>query len=121
MEALMQKHKSYYGHQDNILWQHHPFLSNVKIKRFFSAKEQLGITYCLASVAKGHKIDVHVHENSDDYLFILEGTGKMFIEDAGVIDIYPGVFVRVPNGLKHSIEDVYADLIYLDIFHPESF
>jgi quercetin dioxygenase-like cupin family protein len=121
MEVLMQKQKSSYIYQDDILWQKHPFLSTVKIKRFISSKDKLGITYFLATVAKGKKIDIHIHDNSDDYLFILEGKGEMFIEDTGVIDLYPGVFVRVPKGFKHGIGEVYEDLLYLDIFHPEAF
>ena len=108
-------------HIDNIPWERHPFLRDVRIKRIISCVDGLGLTYCLASVEKGQQIRTHVHKDSEDYLFIIEGKGRMFLEHVGEFDLNSGVFVRVAKGKKHGIVRVDESLLFIDIFHPEAY
>ncbi len=118
----MPAHGIKYGNVDHIPWEPHPVLPGVKVKKIYTAEDNIGISSFLACIEKGHRTDIHIHENSDDILYVLEGTGKMFLEDMGEIDLKPGSYVRAPKGIEHGIVEVGdQDLILLEIFHPEFF
>ena len=105
---------------DDVLWEQHPFL-DVKIKKLVSReKDGADVTIFLAKLSKGQEIQDHVHEDSDDVLFPLEGKGKIYIEGSGEFELFPGVLVRVPRNTMHR---VYAeeDLLYFDVFAPPMF
>ena len=118
----MQIHGIKYGTFDSIPWEPHPFLPGVKIKQIYTLEDNIGITSCLACIEKGHRTEIHIHENSDDIFYVLEGSGKVYLEDIGEIKIKPGSFVRVPKTINHGIVEVGdEDLILLEVFHPEAF
>ena len=111
-----------YGTIDDIPWEPHPTLPGVKVKKIYTQADHIGITSFLACIEKGHRTDIHIHENSDDILYVLEGTGKFYIEDIGEIELAPGSYARAPKGIKHGIVEVGdQDLILLEVFHPEFF
>jgi len=94
---------------------------DAKIKKLVSKeKDGADVTIFLAKLSKGQKIQEHVHENSDDVLFPLEGKGKIYIEGSGEFELYPGVLVRVPRNTKHRVS-AEEDLLYFDIFAPPMF
>ncbi|WP_354405268.1 MULTISPECIES: cupin domain-containing protein [Methylobacterium] len=46
----------------------------------------------------------HVHESSEDTIFILEGTGTAHDYDAGKeLRFHAGCVVHVPPGVKHAV------------------
>ncbi len=80
-------------------------------------KDGAAVTILLAKLPKDQKIEEHIHEESDDILFPLEGKGKIVIENAGEFDLEPGVLVRVPKYTKHRVS-AEEDLLYFDVFAP---
>jgi quercetin dioxygenase-like cupin family protein len=101
-------------------WESHPFL-DIKIKKLISKeKDNADVTIFLAKLPKGQEIQAHIHENSDDILFPLEGKGKIYIEGVGEFDLFPGVLVRVPKNTKHRVS-AEEDLLYFDVFAPPMF
>jgi mannose-6-phosphate isomerase-like protein (cupin superfamily) len=106
---------------EKVNWEQHPFL-DIKIKKLVSKeKDGADVTIFLAKLLRGQEIQAHVHENSDDVLFPLEGKGKIYIEGSGEFDLFPGVLVRVPRKTKHRVYAVEEDLLYFDVFAPPMF
>ena len=102
---------------DDVKWEAHPFL-DIEIKTLISKqKDGAAVTILLAKLPKNQTIEEHIHEESDDILFPLEGKGKIVIENAGEFVLEPGVLVRVPKKTKHRVS-AEEDLLYFDIFAP---
>lgn len=102
---------------EDVNWEPHPFL-DIEIKKLVSKeKEGAEVTILLAKLLKGQTIPKHVHEESDDILFPLEGKGKIVIEGVGEFPLTPGVLVRVPKNTKHKVS-AEEDLLVLDVFAP---
>ena len=102
---------------EDVNWEPHPFL-DIEIKKLVSKeKDGADVTILLAKLPKGQKIPEHVHEESDDILFPLEGKGKIVVEGTGEFALFPGVLVRIPRNTKHR---VFAEenLLYFDVFAP---
>ena len=105
---------------EKVNWEQHPFL-DIKIKKLISKKKDgADLTIFLAKLPKGQEIQAHVHKNSDDILFPLEGKGKIYIEGSGEFELFPGVLVRVPRNTKHRVS-AEEDLLYFDVFAPPMF
>ena len=103
---------------DEVTWEPHPVLEGIKVKTLVSKKKDgAEATILLVKVPKGKEVPEHVHEDSDDILFPLEGKGKIFIEGSGEFDLFPGVLVRVPRNTKHHVS-VEEDLLIYDVFAP---
>ncbi|MFX1520146.1 MAG: cupin domain-containing protein [Promethearchaeota archaeon] len=108
-----------YTKLENLEWEPHPYLKGVEIKPLLTRKkDQADVTCYLVSVPKGGGIAEHVHENSDDIIYLLKGKGKMFIEGEGEFELLPGIFVRVPKNTKHRVYDIEEDLLIYDVFVP---
>lgn len=58
-----------------------------------------GHTISVVNVAD-RTLDFHVHENSDEMFFVLEGKFELETEE-GLIPVSEGEFVIVPKGTKH--------------------
>ena len=102
---------------EDVNWEPHPFL-DIEIKKLVSKeKDDAEVTILLAKLPKGQTIPEHVHEESDDILFPLEGKGKIVIEGAGEFPLTPGVLVRVPKNTKHKVT-AEEDLLVFDVFAP---
>jgi len=52
---------------------------------------------------------------------VLRGQARMWIEDRGVFPLQPGVFVVVPQGLRHRTFDVEEEIVIYDVFTPPMF
>uniref|UniRef100_UPI002580E63D cupin domain-containing protein n=1 Tax=Candidatus Borrarchaeum sp. TaxID=2846742 RepID=UPI002580E63D len=105
---------------EKVNWEQHPFL-DIKIKKLISKKKDgADLTIFLAKLPKGQEKQAHVHKNSDDILFPLEGKGKIYIEGSGEFELFPGVLVRVPRNTKHRVS-AEEDLLYFDVFAPPMF
>lgn len=56
----------------------------------------------------GQVLKYHVHANSDQIFFFIEGEGKFYLNQNGqdeVIDVRPGVVVLAPAGVQHQVEN----------------
>lgn len=47
--------------------------------------------------------ELHFHATMEECFFFIEGYGNYIVANQS-IDLYPGVFVRIPAGVKHRLE-----------------
>lgn len=93
----------------------HPKFPGVEIAYLLTRKDDGGdVTTAIVHWKIGAQIPRHIHEESDDILYILHGKAKIWIEGAGDFDLTPGAFVRVPKGVLHQPHDVEEDLLAHD-------
>jgi len=112
----------YLVHESEVNWEPHQKFKGVKVKILHTEKDQNSLaTIVMTKVPKGEKVPVHVHENSDNILHILEGRAKMEIDGIGVFQMAKGSCLRVPKNTKHQIYDVTEELIVYDVFAPPAF
>ncbi|MBN2283244.1 MAG: cupin domain-containing protein [Deltaproteobacteria bacterium] len=105
---------------ESLAWVAHPTVENVSIKKVVTA-ERFGTdspTILMVRIPVGEEVPEHVHERSEDILFILSGTATMWIDGVGEIPLQKGRVVRVPRGTKHRIFDVSDELLIYDVFSP---
>lgn len=108
--------------KEDMEWQPHPSdLPGVKMK-VARSRERDGTEGSIAwvLVEKGAGVPLHVHRDSDDNLYILEGRAKMRM-DGKVFDIDQGCQITVPKGTGHEIFDVEEDLLIYNVFSPGTF
>lgn len=64
------------------------------------------MTTAVSKVPSGGVLPWHVHENSDEIIYVLQGQGIASHEtQEGSIEIYPGKALFMPKGQKHCIEN----------------
>ena len=109
----------YFVHESDVKWQAHPGFEGVKIKILQSWREQGALaTIVITQVPKCIEVPWHIHENSDDILFILRGKATISLDGIGTYNLEEGSCIRVPKATKHKIHDVVEDLIIYDVFAP---
>jgi len=111
----------YLVNEEELQWQNHPSGDWGRGRRkILHSKEKNGslATVLMVNIPKGGGNPVHVHEESDDILYILSGKAKMEIEGIGSLEMKKGSCIRIPKNTKHRIHDVTQDLILYDIFAP---
>jgi quercetin dioxygenase-like cupin family protein len=100
----------------------HPFLENVGMRPLYSKRDDGGeITCFVVKCNVGAEIQEHVHSETTDIIYVLQGKATMWIEDRGSFLLEPGVFVVVPKSLKHRTYDVLEELLIYDVFVPPMF
>jgi len=71
-----------------------------------------------ARVAPGRSTDEHFHPKAEEIYYILEGTGRMKIEDE-VREVGPGDGIVILPGKKHKIWNLApSDLVFLCCCSP---
>jgi quercetin dioxygenase-like cupin family protein len=64
------------------------------------------VTCVIAKVPAGGALPFHVHDTSDEIIYIMDGEGMALHESLKEpVKIYPGVTLYMPKGKKHSIEN----------------
>ena len=83
--------------------------------------ESLGSELMCAGVAvfpAGQHAPAHVHEEAEEILYVLSGSGNMYF-DGTPERIEPGTFMLAPQGVEHSLEaDPGEDLKVFYVFSP---
>ncbi|MDT8303519.1 MAG: cupin domain-containing protein [Sedimentisphaerales bacterium] len=103
-----------------LSWEDHPSVKNVSIKKMITREEfgEESPSIIMVKIPVHAEVPEHIHEGSEDILFILSGTGTMWIDEIGDVTLQKGVVVRVPRNTKHRIFDVSAELLIYDVFSP---
>jgi quercetin dioxygenase-like cupin family protein len=99
-------------------WEDHPSVKNVSIKKIVT-KEQFGEespSIIMVKIPAHVEVPEHIHDTSEDILFILSGSGTMWIDEIGDMKLQKGTVVRVPRNTKHRIFDVSEELLVYDVF-----
>ncbi len=100
-------------------WAPHPTFKGVEIVYLLSKKEEgVNMTCALVHWRVGAEIPRHIHENSDNILYIIKGKAKIWIDGVGDVPVSAGSFVRIPKGVLHQPHDVEEDLIAHDTWFP---
>jgi len=99
-------------------WNPHPKFAGVDVAYLLTRRDDVDMTCAIVHWKVGAEIPEHIHEDSDDILYILKGKAKIWIEGYGDIPLKPGSFVRVPKGVLHQPHDVEEDLLAHDTWFP---
>ncbi|MFH1481420.1 MAG: cupin domain-containing protein [Pseudomonadota bacterium] len=104
---------------EEIKWEPHPQLSNAKVAYLLSNRdEKVDLTCFLVHLPEGTRVEKHIHDNSDDIIYVLKGKAKMWIDKVGDVPMVEGTFIRMPKGVLHQPHDIEEDLIAYDVFYP---
>jgi mannose-6-phosphate isomerase-like protein (cupin superfamily) len=100
-------------------WSPHPKFKGVEIAYLLSKKDDnLDVTCAMVHWPVGTQIEKHIHENSDDILYVIKGKAKVWIDGIGDVPLVPGSFVRIPKGVLHQPHDIEEDFIAHDMWFP---
>lgn len=103
----------------DMKWNPHPKFAGVEITYLLSKKEDnMDVTCTIVHWQVGAKFEKHIHENSDDIIYVLKGRAKVWIDGVGDVPLLPGSFVRIPKGVLHEPHDVEEDFIAHDMWFP---
>ncbi len=100
-------------------WDPHPQLPGIEVAYLMSQRvDRVGITCALVHLPVGSQVDKHVHEHSDDIIYVVQGKAKMWIEGIGDVPLGTGSFLRIPKGVQHQPHDIEEDFIAYDTWYP---
>jgi len=117
--TLMEAVKAKVLDPTTLQWAPHPKFKGVEVAYLLSRQEDgIDVTCILARWHVGAEIPKHIHEGSDDILYILRGKGKIWIDGVGDVPLAAGSFVRVPMGVLHQPHDVEEEMILHDMWFP---
>jgi len=109
----------YLVYESEMEWQEHPEFEGVLVKVLQSRRDHGSMaTVVMTRVPKGGEVPVHVHEGSDDILYIIDGMAEMAIDGIGNFEMQKGGCLRVPKDTKHRIFNVTKDLLLYDVWAP---
>jgi quercetin dioxygenase-like cupin family protein len=104
---------------DEIKWEPHPQLANARVAYLLSKRdENADLTCLLVHLPVGTEVEKHIHENSDDIIYVVKGKGKMWIDQVGEVPMVEGAFIRIPKGVLHQPHDIEEDILAYDVFYP---
>jgi len=90
-------------------------------KMLLSRQDTSTASVKLGVLEKGGRIEVHMHDDSDQIEYYLSGRAVMFIEGLGERTIKEGTFTYIPKGVKHGVREVMEPLKILTVFVPPLF
>lgn len=104
----------------SLPWVDHPTVRNVSIKRIITTQRfgKDSPSILMVRIPVDVEVPEHVHEQSEDILFILSGKAAMWIDGTGNVTLRKGVVVRVPRNTRHRIFNVTGELLVYDVFSP---
>lgn len=109
---------SYLTNADRLRWEPHPSgAPGISMKKFRGSADGAAESIALVRIAPGAIVAPHVHEVSDDNLYILAGRATMRVAGE-TFPIAPGDQITVPMNTEHEIFDVTEELIVYDVFAP---
>jgi len=104
---------------DEVQWEPHPQLEKAKVGYLLSNRdENVDLTCLLVNLPVGTEVPKHIHEKSDDIIYVLKGKAKMWIDEIGDIPMVEGSFFRIPKGVLHQPHSVEEDIVAYDVFYP---
>lgn len=104
---------------NELKWEPHPQLKKAKVSYLLSKRDENAELSCLlVHLPKGVEVEKHVHENSDDIIYVLRGRAKIWIDGEGVFPMVEGAFIRIPKGVMHQPRDIEEDVVAYDVFYP---
>ena len=104
---------------EEIKWEPHPQLATAKVSYLLSKRdENADLTCFLVHLPVGSEVEKHIHEGSDDIIYVVKGKAKMWIDKVGDVPLVEGSFIMIPKGVLHQPHDVEEDLLVYDVYYP---
>lgn len=103
----------------DVLWNPHPQYPGVRIANLLAHEaDSSEITCALVHLPVGSQTAEHLHEHSDDILYVLRGKAKMRIRGWGDVPLVAGNFLRIPRRTLHQPIDIEEDVVAYDVWSP---
>lgn len=100
-------------------WKPHPQFAGVEISHLITKeKDGIDVTCALVRLPVGSDGIKHVHETSDDIIYVLQGKAVMWIDGTGEVPLTAGTFLRIPKGVLHQPRGIEEDLLLYDVWFP---
>ena len=100
-------------------WEPHPQMPAIQVAYLLShRRDRADLTCALVRLPVGSQPQKHRHEYSDDILYVIRGSGKMWIDGVGDLPLATGTFLRIPKGIWHQPHDIEDELIIHDVWYP---
>lgn len=97
----------------------HPLSPGVSLRYLLTAQaDGADLTCALVHIPAGSEPMPHIHEASDDLIYVLEGRGRLEVEGHGTTPLLPGIFARVPRGRIHTPCNIDQDLLLFNVWSP---
>jgi mannose-6-phosphate isomerase-like protein (cupin superfamily) len=93
-------------------WRDHPVEAGVKTK-ILAQLPDVKLRFRINRVSE-EGLAEHSHP-SGHIFFVVRGSGKMWVEDAGSLQLFPGAFIVIPPNIEHRIFDVVGPVELLSI------
>jgi mannose-6-phosphate isomerase-like protein (cupin superfamily) len=84
-------------------------------------EDHVDVTCTIVRWQVGAEIARHIHENSDDILYFIQGKATIWIDGVGDVPVSAGSFVRIPAGVQHQPHDITETVIAHDMWFPALF
>jgi quercetin dioxygenase-like cupin family protein len=105
--------------EHELNWEPHPQLKDAQVAHLLSNRgDGADLTIMLVSLPRGIQVEKHIHDQSDDIVYVLKGRGTMWIEGVGDVPLEKGSFVRIPKGVLHQPHSIEEDVVVYDVFYP---
>lgn len=99
-------------------WKPHPRFARVSVKPLVTGDMNPGLTLNLVRIAPGGEITPHIHPDSTETFYILQGHGMSWIGDEELV-LAPGVCAYAPPQVTHSVCNTGdSELEAISIFNP---
>jgi len=86
------------------------------IKRVFvGGADSNRLDFALGVLEPGEYLKKHYHPNSDEVYFVLEGEGKLYIEDREE-DLRPNRAVLIPSKVIHGVKNTGSSKLVIAFF-----
>ncbi len=97
---------------DKMKWRDHPVETGVKTK-ILAQLPDAKLRFRINRVGEGGLTE-HAHPNGHIF-FVVRGSGKMWVEDAGSLQLSQGAFIVIPPNIRHRLFDVVEPVELLSI------
>lgn len=104
---------------DTLPLEPHPQAAGVSLQYLITrGGDGADVTMALVHLPVGCQPFLHIHEGSDDLIYVLRGKGSIKVEGRDTVALAPGTFVRIPKGVLHTPMDIEQDLLIYNVWSP---
>jgi len=99
-----------------IAFEDHPLFDGVRIAKLVGKKDNMPLGSSILRIEPGVEIPVHVHDESVDSIYCLEGKGRIF-RDGQWKGLKGGDYCLVPAREQHGVRNDSGDILELFVVH----
>lgn len=96
----------------------HPSQKGIYMKHFFSSEDNDRLNNLEVRIEAGCEISPHTHDNSNEFYYVVSGSGMFLIENEWV-HIRAGEAMKAPMNVEHGFKNNTSEpLILFSTFSP---